>query len=284
MGYEPVHFQCFADVDSVSRLSYSALNKATPQGQAMAESSINKSVLKALEILEFLDLKGPLGVTEISNELGMDKSSVFRALNTLKSRNFVRQESDTLKYCNSYKLLEMGNNVARQSGLIKTASSFLRQLSRQVSGAVCLGVRDGLSVIYIDKIESETPVRASMKVGQSLPLYCTAMGKSILAFMAPEKLNQLLGRIVFEARTPNTHRNLESLKADLVEIRRRGYSLDDEEHIPGLFCVAAPIFNSSGQVIAGLSVANVKMLIPEEAIKSLAREVMRTASELSATL
>lgn len=251
----------------------------------MAEGSINKSVLKALEILEFLDLKGPMGITEVSNELGMDKSSVFRALNTLKFRNFVRQDQETLKYCNSYKLLEMGNNVARQSGLVKMASSYMRQLSRQVSGAVCLGIRDGVSVIYIDKIESDTPVRASMKVGQSLPLYCTAMGKSILAFQPPAKMNHLLSRLEFEPRTPNTHQNLDSLKKDLDEVKRRGYAVDNEEHIQGLFCVAAPVFNSSGQVIAGLSVTNVKMLIADEAfVKTLAREVMNSAASLSSTL
>lgn len=251
----------------------------------MSEGSINKSVLKALEILEHLDLKGPLGITEISNGLSMDKSSVFRALNTLKSRNFVRQDADTLKYCNSYKLLEMGSNVARQSGLGKMANNFMRQLSRRVPGAVSLGVRDGLSVVYIDKIESDTPVRASMKVGQSLPLYCTAIGKAILAFMPADKLNQLLSRLEIKIRTPNTHRSAETLKIDLSEIRRRGYAVDNEEHIPGLFCVAAPVINSSGHVIAGLSVTNVKMVMPDDsAIKNLAREIMATAAELSSTL
>lgn len=251
----------------------------------MGEGNINKSVLKALEILEFLDTKGPLGITEISNQLGMDKSSVFRAINTLKAKNFVTQDPETLKYCNSYKLLEMGSNVARQSGLVKMANNFMRQLARRVSGAVCLGIRDGGAVFYIDKIESDTPVRASMKIGQSLPLYCTAMGKSILAFQPPSKLNQLLSRIEFKAHTPNTHKNLESLKIDLGEIRRLGYGVDNEEHIPGIFCVAAPIFNSAGQVIAGLSVTNVRMLISDEAaIKKIAKEVMSTAAALSSTL
>lgn len=251
----------------------------------MSEGSINKSVLKALTILEYLDLKGPLGITEISNGLDMDKSSVFRALNTLKSKNFVRQNTDNLKYCNSYKLLEMGNSVARQSGLGKVANNFMRHLSRRAPGAVCLGVRDGLSMVYIDKIESDTPVRASMKVGQRLPLYCTAIGKSILAFMPGDKLNKLLNRLEIKIRTPNTHRSAETLKIDLAEIRRRGYAIDNEEHIPGLFCVAAPVINSSGQVIAGLSVTNVKMAIPDDSsIKNLACEIMTTAAELSSVL
>lgn len=195
----------------------------------MGNGNLNKSVLKALEIIELLDLEGALGITEIALRLGMDKSSVFRALNTLKSKYYVRQDPDTLKYSNSFKLFEMGHNVVRETGLPRAASHFMRQLSCEVEGAVNLGVRDGHRAVYIDKIDSESTVRVNLKVGQSLPLYSTGMGKSLMAFLPEDSLRELLDDLVFEKSCPNTHDGPDSLLDDLAEVRRRGYAVDDEE-------------------------------------------------------
>ena len=251
----------------------------------MSSDNFNKSVLKALEIIELLDGEGALGITEIAVRLDLDKSSVFRALSTLKYKNYVRQDPETLKYSNSYKLFEMGHNVVRETGLPKMAYRYMRQLSREVDGAVSLGVRDGFKAVYIDKIESDATVRVSMKIGQSLPLYCTGMGKALVAFLPDERLEELLARLRFEKHTPNTHGSPESLKADLMEVRRRGYSVDDEEHIPGLFCVAAPIFDATGGAIAAISVSNVKIMLPDqEAVERQAGRIMEAAANLTASL
>lgn len=251
----------------------------------MSSNNLNKSVVKALEVIELLDAEGALGITEIAGRLSMDKSSVFRALNTLKSKHYVRQDPDTLKYSNSYKLFEMGHNVVRETGLPKMAYRFMRELSRRVDGAVSLGVRDGVKAVYIDKIESDATVRVSMKIGQSLPLYCTGMGKAILAWMPEKKMRDLLSDVRFVKSGPNTLENVEALSADLAEIRRRGYSIDNEEHIPGLFCVASPIFDAAGAAIAAISVANVKMMLPDQnAVEELSREVMNAADAFTASL
>lgn len=251
----------------------------------MSSGNLNKSVIKALEIIELLDSDGALGVTEISMRLQMDKSSVFRALNTLKSKHYVRQDPDTLRYSNSYKLFEMGHNVARETGLPKTAYRFMRQLAKDVPGAVNLGIRDGLKAVYIDKIESDATVRASMKIGQSLPLYCTAMGKALLAFLPQDRLNEILPRLMFEKATPKTHENIHSLLIDLKEVRQRGLGIDDEEHIPGLYCVAAPVFDSSGLTIAAISVSNVKMMLTDqETIDHLHRSILKAATDFTAAL
>ena len=251
----------------------------------MSNGNRNKSVLKALEIIELLDAEGAMGITGIANRLSMDKSSVFRALNTLKSKHYVQQDPETLKYSNSYKLFEMGHNVVRGTGLPRMAYRFMRQLSREVDGAVSLGIRDGLKAVYIDKIESDATVRASMKIGQSLPLYCTGMGKSLLAFLPEKKLNELLSDIVFEKTTPKTHDNIDSLMRDLAEVRECGFSIDDEEHIPGLFCVASPVFDAGGNTIAAISVSNVKIMLPDQpAIDHLTRQVVQTARDFTASL
>ncbi len=251
----------------------------------MSIGNLNKSVLKALEIIELLDSEGALGITEIAHRLEMDKSSVFRALNTLKSRHYVRQDPDTLKYSNSYKFFEMGHNVVRETGLPRLAHSFMHQLAREVDGAVCLGVRDGLKAVYIDKIDSDSAVRATLKIGLGLPLYGTSAGKALLAFLPEDRMRTILEQLVFEKTAPNTHESRDSLLADLVEVRRRGFAVDDEELSPGLFCVAAPVFDASGAAIAALGVASVKvMLAGQPAIDLLARKVMKAANDFTVSL
>ena len=251
----------------------------------MGTANFNKSVIKALEIMEILDVEGTLGITEIASRLNLDKSSVFRALNTLKFKHYVRQDAETQKYSNSYKLFEMGHNVVRETGLPKMAYRYMRQLARGVDGAVSLGVLDGRKVVYIDKIESDATVRASMKIGQSLPLYCTAVGKALLAYMPEKQLLELLSDMVFEISAPNTHRNPESLLSDLAEIKSRNYSVDNEEHIPGLFCVASTVFDASGRPIAAISVSNVKIMLPDQAaIDDLTQKVVKAAAEFTSSI
>ena len=251
----------------------------------MAESRLIESVVRALDILEVLDNEGELGVTEIARKLGMEKSTVFRTINTLRARHYVRQDQDTQKYSNSYKLFEMGHNVARNTGLPKMAFRFLRSLSKASKGAVNLGVRDGNKVVYIDKIENDDTVKVCMKIGQGIPLYCTGLGKALLAYLPDWEVRSILGREKFHRYTDTTLPDVEALLEDLGQIRQRGYSIDDEEHLPGIFCVAAPVFNAKGETIAALSVATLMMspLEPEQ-IRHLGQSVCEAAEGFTESL
>jgi DNA-binding IclR family transcriptional regulator len=251
----------------------------------MAESKLIESVARALDIMEVLDSHGELGITEIAKILGMEKSTVYRALNTLKVRQYVSQDPDTLRYANSYKLFEMGHNVARNTGLPKMAYRFMRQLAAAAKGAVNLGVRDGRKVVYIDKIESDETVKVCMKIGQGIPLYCTGLGKSLLAFMPDQEVLSLFGREPFEQFTHTTHKNVNSLLEDLAAIRKRGYSIDDEEHILGILCVAAPAFNARGETVAAISIATPKMAHSDPALaQDLGRAVYEAADGFTQSL
>lgn len=225
----------------------------------MAESRLIEAVVRALDIMEVLDTEGEMSVTDIARKLGMEKSTVFRTINTLRARHYVTQDQDTLRYANSYKLFEMGHNVVRNTGLPKLGFRFMRQLAAEVKGAVNLAIRDDLKVVYIDKIESDETVKVCMKIGQHIPLYCTGLGKALLAYLPEFEVRSLMGRETFHQFTDLTLRNVDELVADLALIRRRGYSIDNEEHLPGIICVASPVFNAKGETIAALSVALPKM-------------------------
>jgi len=213
------------------------------------------SVLKALDIMEVLDQETELGVSEIARRLDMEKSTVYRLINSLKLRGYVMQNTDNQKYSNGFRLFEMGNNVVKNMGLRKQAFPFLQELSRVTGEAVNLAVRDGKYVVYLDKMESSATIKVDLVVGKRMPMYCTGLGKILLAYLPPELVEELLKEEVFEQFTSNTHRDLASLMSELKDIRVQGYGWDKEEYVLGLVCIAAPVFGVGGEIVAALSAA-----------------------------
>lgn len=218
-------------------------------------SNTVKSIVKAFDILELLDKRRELGITEISEELKMDKSTVYRLIATIKEKGYVSQNPSNNKYSNSFKLFEMGNNVVERLGLRRLAQPYLEQLARITNETVNLAVMYDANIIYIDKIESPATIKVDLSVGKKLPVYCTGLGKVMLAYMPEEKVMRILEDVKIEMHTNKTVQDIQALFRQLIEIREKKYAIDDEEYVEGLKCVAAPIFNYYGDVIAAISVA-----------------------------
>jgi DNA-binding IclR family transcriptional regulator len=262
------------------------IKPASTEERMTTSTRLLDSVARALDILDVLDANGEMTNTSVARLLGMEKSTVFRTLNTLVAKNYVRQDPETLKYSIGYKLFEMGHNVARRTGLPKQAFRFMRRLANICRGAINLGVLDGDKIVYIDKIESDETVKACMKIGQGIPLHCTGLGKAHLAHMSREAVKALIGPGPYQRYTDNTMTAFDDLVADLSEVRRLGYAIDDEEHLKGIVCVAAPAFNSKGEVIAALSVAVLKNLVNDSEVdaKILGHAVYEAAEGLTVSV
>ncbi|MGC9372783.1 MAG: IclR family transcriptional regulator [Thermovirgaceae bacterium] len=245
-----------------------------------------KSVLKALDILELLDSEPGLGVTEVAGRLDMEKSTAFRLLNSLRLRGYVRKDPESHRYSNGFRLFEMGNNVVKNLGLKEQAFPFLQELSKRTGEAVNLAIRDGKDVVYIDKIESQATIKVDLHVGKRMPMYCTGLGKVLLAFMDPGEVKEFYSGEVFEQYTPNTHKNLASLLDELERIRKQGYALDNEEYVQDLVCIAAPVLGTSGDVVAALSVALPKFRYDAypERYEEIRDHVIEVAGSLSMAL
>jgi DNA-binding IclR family transcriptional regulator len=228
--------------------------KGNAVGTLAKREYVVKSVLKALDILELLDGEPGLGVTEVAARLDMEKSTAFRLLNSLWLRGYVRKDPESHRYFNGFRLFEMGNNVVKNMGLKEQAFPFLQELSKRTNEAVNLAIRDGKDVVYIDKIESQATIKVDLHVGKRMPMYCTGLGKALLAFMDPDEVKALYPDETFERFTSNTHRNLSSLMEELKRIRKQGFAWDNEEYVRDIVCVAAPVFGTGG-VVAALSVA-----------------------------
>ena len=226
------------------------------EGEKMAERSNEvKSIVKALGILELLDKESELGIGEISERLDLDKSTVHRLVSTLKNAGYIIQNASNKKYSNSFKLFEMGNSVVEKLGLRRIAQPYLEQISRITNETTNIAIIYDAHVIYIDRIESPATIKVDLRIGKRLPIYCTGLGKVMLAYMPQQKVEEILENVKFVKYTKSTVENIEKLYVQIKKIREQGYCIDDEEYFEGLKCVAAPIINYKGDVIAAISIA-----------------------------
>ncbi len=223
-----------------------------------------QSIERAFAIIELLDARGELGIADISRLLSLERSTVHRIVSTIKKLGYLNQNPLNHKYSNSFRFFEIGNDVVKRLGLRQQASPFLRELSEKTHEAVNLAILDGDRVIYIDKIESQSTIKVDLSVGKRFPAYCTGLGKVLLAYLPETKILEIVGPPPFQKYTENTVVSLEQLLSQLREIRTRELAWDNEEYVQGLFCIAAPVRGSSGDVVAALSVALPKFLYAEE--------------------
>lgn len=242
---------------------------------------IISSVAKALDILTLFSKAHPvLTLTEISRQLEMPKSTAHHLLTTLASYGFIEQTEEG-SYALGKSLIPLTQHVRVNVELRDRAAPLLRALADTCDESVYLTVRDGNTVLYIYAIESSQRLLARTAVGDRAPLYCTSVGKAVLAFLPPSEVEQLYGAEALPAYTRFTLTDLPALQTDLEATRQRGYSLDNQEHELNTFCVGAPIFEASGRVIGACSVSGIDPQIVGARLPVLAEQVVGTAQEIS---
>ena len=214
-----------------------------------------QSIIRAFRIAEMLAKEGELGVTEIDVRLGIDKSTAYRILATLREIGYVRQNPVNSKYSNTPKFSLLGGTGADMQQIRELAWPVLRSLSDRVGEAVNLGCLDGTDIVYVERIQCDEMIQVNLPVGQRMPAYCSALGKAILAHMPRETVRKLFSGTSFVQFTERTVKSLEMLLAELEIIRANRFARDMEESHKGLSCLAAPVFLASGKVAAGISVS-----------------------------
>lgn len=248
------------------------------------KGTILRSVDHALAVLETFDAGTPeLGVTALSGRLKLAKSTVYRLLSTLASRGYVYQNPATGKYRLGLKAFEVGSLAVSQLTVREAALPFLEKLRDATKETVHLGVREADAVIYIDKIETPLAIRMYSRIGRRAPLHCTALGKVLLAFAGPAEAGRMARRDL-KRYTPNTITDPDVLAKELALVRERGYALDDEEFEEGLKCVAAPLWDYTGTVVASAGIAGPHIRITSDRLQELIAVVRETAAEVSARL
>jgi IclR family acetate operon transcriptional repressor len=208
-----------------------------------------------MSIVEILAAKAEVGVglSELSALIGMPKSSTHRYMATLQSVGLA-ERNGVDRFRLGTRVIELAGSFLANSDLRSESQATLDELADMTGETIHLAVPSGTGVVYIAKIESKHTLGMSSHIGARLPMHCTALGKAILAFSAPERLQAVLAERP-EARTAHTITSPEALRAELVTVRSQGFALDNEENEVGICCVGAPIIDYTGNAIAAISIS-----------------------------
>ncbi len=239
------------------------------------------SVDKALLIMKLLAEKGrDMKLTEISEELDINKGTLHGLISTLKFHGFIDQDGKTQKYRLGLYLIELGDTASKSLDIIQITSPIIEEVSNKLQETVHIAKLDNFDVVYVDKKESKQSMRIYTSIGSRNPAYCTGVGKAMLAYLDEDTLNMLLPEKV-EKFTPNTVTDKEEFIKRLKLIKEKGYALDNEEFSVGLKCVAAPIFNHEGKAIYGLSVSGPSVRMTEEKVQESIKLIKLAAEKIS---
>ena len=212
----------------------------------------NISLHKAFAIIEYLSKNGEQSILNLSEELNMNKSTVYRFLATLCSLGYVQQDLSNKQYSLTFKFSQIGREKDRKQVLISQVRPYMESLSLETGESVHLAVLEGSKALYIDQVESRNAIRVNVEIGKTLPAYSVGVGKAILAHMPESEVKSIFEKEVFIKFTEKTISSLDDLLKELNEVRNRGYAFDNEECMADLACIAVPLF-SFGVPVAAVS-------------------------------
>lgn len=240
---------------------------------------------RAFDILEILSVeKDGLGVTEIGNRLGLHKSTVHRILSAMAERGYIEKASGKGVYKLGLKLIEISSIYLNNVELKTEARPYLSELTVKMNQPTHLATLNGEDVVYIDKVEVVNSIRLYSQIGLRVPTHCSALGKSLLSGLSDVELEEKVNRINFTQYTQSTVNNKEELIKQVKQVRQRGWALDDEEHEAGVRCIASPVFDYRGKVIAAVSVSGPAAVISPDRDEEVASRVRETALKISKRL
>lgn len=244
-----------------------------------------QSIERAADVLElFLKSEQEFSVKEISDKLGLSKSTIHGIIKTLEYRGYLQQNPDDLKYLLGMKLFELGNKISNNLDLGKIARPIIKDLVEEFKETVHLVAFDRGEAIYIEKLDGPRALRIYSQIGKRAPIHCTGVGKAILAYQEEKEIDRLLSNTKLESFTEYTMTDKNAIKKQLQIIRKQGYSIDDEEIELGLKCVAAPIFNHKGKVIGAISCASPKIRLTDERLTEVAEGIKQAAAKISESM
>jgi DNA-binding IclR family transcriptional regulator len=227
-----------------------------------------------------------LSLGELAGAVGLPKGTTHRLLSSLVYFDYVQQDAVSRRYRLGFKLVTLGNCLLDQIDLHKVAQPHLLRLAQRTKETAHLVILDNDQALYIDKIQlSSEGLHMASRLGFRAPLHCTAVGKVLLAHLPEAEVDRIIARQGLSQHTVHTLTDGEGLKSHLGKVKADGYALDNEEHSDGVRCVAAPVRDMAGGVVAAISVSapavRVTLAVAENRVKPL---VMETADNISQAL
>jgi IclR family transcriptional regulator, KDG regulon repressor len=240
----------------------------------------NKTVVKSMDLLNLFRNYPKLSLGEMVQLSGIPKTSVHRMVGSLQEMGFIKKEEDN-KYSLGFLFLEFGQLVKERIDIRKIALPIMYSLREDAREAVNLVIKQGNEAIYIEKLETMQPVRVYTKIGRRAPLYGGACPRILLAFLPESELEQYVKQTELKPIATDTITDKDYLLQVLAESKKNGYSISHSELQDYSSAVAAPIFDSLNQVVAGISLVGPSMRFQEEHLSKLIELVKKAANEIS---
>lgn len=223
-----------------------------------------------------------LGLNEISKLSEINKSTVYKILNTLIKRDIIGQNPDTQKYFLSYGLLELSNKVLKETNLYEVAHPVIKNLARTTGKTITLGIKYDDHLVFIDRIDGNESVHFHCEIGKRMPFYEGAAAKSLFAFLPNVERREFETFQIDDDLDKKVRIN--KFIADIDNIREQGYSISDEEVDKGVFALGAPVFNHRGDVVAGIALATIKNSVTNDIKNMLIKELLEHSMAISKSL
>jgi len=256
--------------------------RGRPKSTALKPVEIKiQSLDRAIDILEHIAQGSGLTLSEISEKSGQSPATIYRILTTCSARHMVAMDPITQEWHIGPESFRIGSAFLKRSGIVERARPAMRALMLQTGETANLGVESNHQVLFLSQVETHENIRAFFPPGAQSPMHASGIGKALLAYADGKTIEAYLKTDQFEAFTENTICTHEDLQAELVRIRSQGYAFDNEEKSKGMRCVAAPILNTYGEVVAGISVSGPTARLTLDRIDTICRLVMKQAENLS---
>ena len=254
--------------------------------QAPATTKRNQSIAKALQIIEAMAASdGPMRLQDIGKTVRLPASTVLRFLKTLADHDYVEQNPDTLQYFLTLKLCAVADQIKRQVKIRDIVHPHLLSLSRRLGESTSLAVERDMLVVYIDVVEGpDHMLQTLQRIGKIAPMNTTGVGKALLLDASPDEIEALVKSRGLPKPTSRTISTKKALIAELNATRARGYAIDDEECELGVRCVAVPLRNYSGTVVAAMSTSGPIARMTPNRIKKIGMQFIAAAATISRQL
>lgn len=238
---------------------------------------------KLFLVLETLAKTGSIGLSDLCRETGINKTTLHRILNSLLYMGYVRQEETTTHYSLSFKIWDIANQFVGKIDFVEESQPHLKALASMTGETAHLVQLDGRHAIYLAKEESESSIRLVSMVGKRIPLYCSGVGKALLADMTDEQIQRIWNESNIQKLTEHTITHFPDFMTEIHTIRKQGYAMDNEENELGVRCIAATVPHTGQSPHYAFSVSAPIQRMNDIRMKEIADYVLEMKKQLTFT-
>ncbi|MCL5776540.1 IclR family transcriptional regulator [Limibaculum sp. FT325] len=236
---------------------------------------------RAVMLLRALAREGKATLTDLAAITGMPASSAHRLLATLETHGLVEFSDTTQDWMIGVESFRIGTAFVQRSNLVDASREVMRRLVDETGETANLAIADEGEVVFLAQVDTQNPIRAFFRAGTRVHMHSSGIGKALLAFFDRARCDAVVKRRGLPGFTARTLTDPVALTADLDRTRARGWSLDDEERFDGMRCIAAPIFNTYGEPVAGVSISGPAVRFGDSALATLGARVRAAADEIT---